>query len=59
MAGHLGNVNRTLKNLEVIKVDIEKNLLLIKGGIHGAPGGYVIIKPVRSLKRINKNKEGK
>lgn len=45
MAGHLGNANRTIQNLEVIKIDIDRNLLLIKGGIPGAPGGYVIIKP--------------
>jgi large subunit ribosomal protein L3 len=37
MAGHLGNVQRTLQNLEIVKVDIEKNLLLIKGAVPGAP----------------------
>jgi large subunit ribosomal protein L3 len=44
MAGHLGDVNRTIKNLEVIKIDVERNLLLVKGGIPGAPGGYVVVK---------------
>jgi large subunit ribosomal protein L3 len=45
MAGHMGNVNRTIQSQEVIKVDLERNLLLIKGAIPGAPGGYVIILP--------------
>jgi len=44
MAGHLGNVQRTLQNLEIVKVDIEKNLLLIKGAVPGAPGGDVIVR---------------
>ena len=46
MAGHLGDVNRTIRNLEVVKVDAERNLLLVKGGIPGAPGGYVVVEPV-------------
>lgn len=45
MAGHMGNVKRTTQNLEVIRVDSEKNLLLIKGSVPGAKGGKVIIKP--------------
>lgn len=45
MAGHLGNVNRTIQNQEVVKVDVERNLILVKGGIPGAPGGYVFIQP--------------
>lgn len=43
MAGHLGDVDRTIRNLEVVKVDVERNLLLVKGGIPGAPGGYVVV----------------
>lgn len=46
MAGHLGDVKRTIKNLEVVKIDVERNLLLVKGGIPGAPGGYVVVNPV-------------
>ncbi|OGT30838.1 MAG: 50S ribosomal protein L3 [Gammaproteobacteria bacterium RIFCSPHIGHO2_12_FULL_35_23] len=45
MAGHLGDVRVTIQNLEVVKLDLEKNLILIKGAIPGAPGGNVIIKP--------------
>lgn len=44
MAGHLGNVKRTAQNLEVVRVDTERNLLLIKGAIPGAKGGDVIVR---------------
>lgn len=45
MAGHLGNVKRTIQNLKIVRVDSERNLLLIKGAVPGAKGGKVIIKP--------------
>ncbi len=45
MAGQLGNVQRTVQNLEVVRVDAEKNLLLVKGGVPGAPGGDLVIRP--------------
>jgi len=45
MAGHLGNVRRTAQNLEVVRVDQERNLLLVKGAVPGAAGGDVIITP--------------
>lgn len=45
MAGHLGNVKRTTQNLEVVRVDVERNLLMIKGAVPGAKGGRVIVKP--------------
>ena len=45
MAGHMGNVRRTTQNLEIVKVDTERNLLLIKGAVPGAKGGRVIVKP--------------
>ncbi len=45
MAGHMGNVKSTTQNLEIIRVDSERNLLLIKGSVPGAKGGKVIIKP--------------
>lgn len=41
MAGQMGNVMRTALNQEVVRVDPDKNLILIKGAIPGAPGGYV------------------
>jgi len=45
MAGHMGNAKRTTQNLEIVRVDSERNLLLIKGSVPGAKGGKVIIKP--------------
>lgn len=44
MAGHMGSVRQTTQNLEVVKVDAERNLLLIKGAVPGAPGGTVIVR---------------
>lgn len=45
MAGHMGNVRSTTQNLVIVKVDAERNLLLIKGAIPGAKGGKVVVKP--------------
>lgn len=45
MAGHLGNVQRTTQNLEVVRVDNERNLLLIKGSVPGAKGGHIVVRP--------------
>ena len=45
MSGHMGAVRRTAQNLEVIRVDNERNLLLIKGAVPGSPGGDVIVTP--------------
>jgi len=43
MAGHMGNQRVTVKNLEVFEVDLERNFLLIKGGVPGAPNGLLLI----------------
>jgi large subunit ribosomal protein L3 len=45
MAGHMGAERVTVQNLEVVRVDAERNLLLVKGAIPGAPGGDVIVRP--------------
>ncbi len=45
MAGQMGNVRKTVQNQEVVKVDLERNLILVKGGVPGAPGGDVMIRP--------------
>jgi large subunit ribosomal protein L3 len=45
MAGQLGNKQRATQNLEVVRVDAERNLILVKGAVPGAKGGKVIIKP--------------
>jgi large subunit ribosomal protein L3 len=45
MAGQYGNVTRTTQNLEVVRVDAERQLLLVKGAVPGARGGDVIVRP--------------
>ncbi len=45
MAGHLGDKQRTAQNLTIVKIDIARNLILVKGAIPGSKDGYIIIKP--------------
>ena len=45
MAGHLGAVKRTVQKLEVVRIDTERQLILIKGAVPGAKGGHVIVRP--------------
>jgi large subunit ribosomal protein L3 len=45
MAGHLGDKKRTTQNLEVVRIDSPRNLILIKGAIPGSKGSDVLIKP--------------
>jgi len=49
MAGHMGDERVTTQNLEVVKVDAERNLMLIKGAVPGANGGQVTIRPAVKL----------
>ena len=44
MAGHMGNARITVKNLEIVQVDPERNLLFVKGGVPGAPNGLLMIR---------------
>ena len=50
MAGHLGAERVTVQNLEVVRVDADKNLLLVKGAVPGATGGDVIVRPAVKAK---------
>ena len=50
MAGHMGNVRRTMQNLVVVRVDNERNLLLISGAVPGSKGGRVIVRPAIKAK---------
>jgi large subunit ribosomal protein L3 len=45
MAGHLGDVRRTMLNLEIVRIDAERQLLLIKGAVPGSKGGDLIVRP--------------
>ncbi len=44
MAGHMGSVRRTIQNLEVVRVDADRDLLLVKGSVPGPKGGHVFVK---------------
>lgn len=45
MAGHMGDERVTVQNLQVVRVDAERNLILVRGAVPGAPGGDVIVRP--------------
>jgi large subunit ribosomal protein L3 len=45
MSGHMGVMRRTTENLRVVQVDLERNLLLIRGAVPGAAGGQVLVRP--------------
>lgn len=45
MAGHMGNETKTQQNLEVVRVDQERNMILVKGSVPGSKGGDVMIRP--------------
>ena len=45
MAGHMGAAQVTVQSLEIVRIDSERNLLLVKGAVPGAPGGDVVVRP--------------
>jgi large subunit ribosomal protein L3 len=52
MSGHMGVQRRTVENLSVVQVDAERNLLLVRGAVPGAPGGKVLVRPsVKAARR--------
>ena len=50
MSGHMGNARTTVKNLEVVQVNTDRNLLLVKGGVPGAPQGLLMVKKSEKAK---------
>jgi len=50
MTGHMGDVTVTTQNLEVARIDTERQLLLIKGAVPGAKNGQVVVKPAVKTK---------
>ena len=44
MAGHMGTQQVTVRNLEVVEVDAEDNVLMVKGAVPGPNGGYVVVR---------------
>ncbi|MFP4542244.1 MAG: large ribosomal subunit protein uL3, partial [Opitutales bacterium] len=51
MPGHMGQVRRTVQNLKVVRVDAEKNLILVKGSIPGANGTTVLVRTAVKQKK--------
>lgn len=57
MSGHMGVRRRTTENLQVVQVDVERNLLLIRGAVPGAEGGSVVVRPsVKAASRARKSR---
>jgi len=54
MAGHMGVERCSIQNQEIVKIDSERNLLLIRGAVPGAPGGYVTVLPAKKHSRKEK-----
>ena len=50
MAGHMGSEQQTTQSLEIVRVDVENNLLLVKGAVPGAPGSDIVVKPAVKAK---------
>jgi large subunit ribosomal protein L3 len=50
MAGHLGDVRRTNRNQELVQIDKENNLLLVKGSVPGPNGGYLLVRQAKTRK---------
>ena len=53
MSGHMGNKQRTIQSLDVVRVDAERGLLLVKGSVPGSKGGNVIIRPAVKAKQAD------
>lgn len=51
MPGHMGHERVTVRNLEIVKIDKDENLMLVRGAVPGANGGYVIIRKAKRPKR--------
>jgi large subunit ribosomal protein L3 len=64
-AGHMGSTRVTTRNLKIVKVDAENNLLVLHGAVPGAPGGYLVIRraiaakpePVPQVEKVKKGKK--
>ena len=54
MPGHMGNVQRTVQNLEIVSVDVENNVILIKGNVPGPKNSYVVIRETVKANKTSK-----
>jgi len=51
MPGHLGAKARTVQNLEIVRIDAERQLLLVKGSVPGYEGGHIVVKPAAKVRK--------
>lgn len=58
MPGHLGAVKRTQQSLEIVRIDVERSLLLIRGAVPGSRGGDVMVRPAIRARRAAAAKQG-
>jgi large subunit ribosomal protein L3 len=56
MAGHMGGIRRTTEMLQVVSVDVARNLLLIRGAVPGSKGGQVVVRPSVKAARLARRK---
>ncbi len=49
MAGHYGAARCTVRNLDVVRIDADNNLLVVRGAVPGPNGGYLIIRPTNKV----------
>ncbi len=54
MSGHMGAAKSTVQNVEIVRVDVDKNLILVRGGVPGSKNADVIIKPAVKMQSANK-----
>jgi large subunit ribosomal protein L3 len=59
MAGHLGDVKRTAQLLEVARVDVARQLILVKGAVPGATNGTIVVQPATKAKKVAASKGSK
>ena len=49
MPGHMGNVRRTARNLQLVRVDVERSVLLVRGAVPGPNGGWLLVRKAKTL----------
>jgi large subunit ribosomal protein L3 len=52
MPGHMGAANRTVQNLQIVRIDAERQLLLIRGAVPGSRGGDLMVSPTKRATRV-------
>jgi large subunit ribosomal protein L3 len=57
MPGHLGAARCTVQNLEIVRIDVERQLLLIRGAVPGSPGGDLMVAPTKRAPRASAAKK--